>query len=368
MILLFINTTPIWGGGEQWTYQSALEFKKRNYQVQVLTLAGTRLAARCKQADITCSDIPAGNRLLIKKKFIRRFIPDRSEPLIILCNSGRDLSWAAAIKRRHPRTNLIFRRGLDRHNPGSFLKWFRYRAVDMIIANSTATANTVRKSFPWFAADKIQVLYNPIDTAAFLNFPERNIRSELQIPAAARVIGIIGRLSRQKGHLHAFKIMQRLRTVYPEIYLLVVGSGEEEQSLHQSAKEFGIYSQCRFTGHVDTVQPYYRACDVILIPSLFEGFCFTAIEAQLLECPVVAFNTSSLPEVVQHEQGGFLAPAGDLDQMSRYLRLLLDDRELNGRMGKQGREYVERFFSAGKIYNQWENLFTSIQNNQLSSI
>jgi len=141
---------------------------------------------------------------------------------------------------------------------------------------------------------------------------------------------------------------------------LIVGTGEEEKRLKKKVHKLNLNRYCCFIGHVDQVQPYYQACDVILIPSLFEGFCFTAIEAQLLERPVIAFSISSLPEVIQHNHTGFLIPLCESRYMAVKLRLLFDHADLRRRMGRQGKEFIENNFSAIKIYDQLENLFCSL--------
>jgi len=355
--LLFINLSPIWGGGERWTWQSALEFKKRNYRVEVLTLGESKLARRCHDDDISCHSLKPGRFTLRPQKQILNTFIDGRDALLIIANSGRDLLLANYIKKYNGHTAIIFRRGLDRAIANNYFNRLKYKKIDRIIVNSAATANTVRQSLPWFPQKNIQLVYNPIDSQAFSEFPPQDIRRQLHIPAAARVMGVIGRLARQKGHVYALEILRQLKDIYPDVYLLIVGEGGEENAIRQRITNLNLSERCRLVGHVDQIQPYYQAVDVVLIPSLFEGFCFTAIEAQLLERPVVAFNISSLPEVVQHNQSGFLVPLRDSGGMSKKLQLLFDKPELRRRMGQAGRKFVEFNFSAAVIYDQLDKIF-----------
>jgi len=360
MKLIFINLSPIWGGGEQWTCQTALSFKKKNYEVEIIVLAGSKLAEKCRKQNLLhYLYLDKWNSSSQKKKFISD--TDRSgTPPILLTNSGRDLLLANLIKKQNTRAQIIFRRGLDRRLANNIINRRKYIHIDLMIVNSLSTRRTLVKSFPWFPTDKIHVVYNSIDSRLFLNFQPQDIRQKFQIPPNGKVIGIIGRLARQKGHLYALEMLHQLLSGHPDTYLLIAGTGEEEKALKKKVQLMNLSDNCRFTGHIDEVQPYYQACDVIIIPSLFEGFCFTAIEAQLLERPVVAFDSSSLPEVVQHERSGYLVPAGDVAQMTCRIQQLLENADLRKQMGQQGRKFVETNFSAAKIYDQLENIVQSL--------
>jgi len=355
--LLFINLSPIWGGGERWTWQSAMEFRNRNYRVEVLALTDSKLARRCHDNNVSCHSLKPGRfTLTADKQILNTFINTR-DSLLIIANSGRDLTLANYIKKYNGRTGIIFRRGLDKAIANNYFNRLKYKKVDQIIVNSTATANTIRHSFPWFPQKSIHLVYNPIDSQAFAKFRPQDIRQQLHIPATAKVLGIIGRLARQKGHIYALEVLQQLKNIYPDVYLLIVGEGEEENSLKNKINRLNLNNLCRLVGHVDQIQPYYQAVDVVLIPSLFEGFCFTAIEAQLLERPVIAFNTSSMPEVVQHNHTGFLIPLHDSQYMSKKLQLLFDKPELRRQMGQAGKKFVEYNFSARAIYDQLDKIF-----------
>jgi glycosyltransferase involved in cell wall biosynthesis len=352
MTLLFINMSAIWGGGEQWTLQSALEFNNRGYTVKVIARAKSKLIQKCAEQNIMSYGFVPERILTTQKKQVLRSVLNNADSLMIITNSGRDLGLANYIKKNRPRTAIVFRRGLDRPLSNNVINRVKYKSIDQIIVNSAATQRTMRSCFPWFPQQNIHLVYNSIDSRAFLNFRQQDIRQVLHIPVGAKVLGIIGRLAKQKGHRYALEILQRLKDVYTDIYLLIVGNGEEERWLKKRISGLKVNDHCRLVGHVDQIQPYYQACDVIIIPSVFEGFCYTAIEAQLLERPVVAFNTSSLPEVIQHNHTGFLSSLYDSKGMARKVQLLLDNPDLRLRMGQEGRKFVENNFSITAIYYQ----------------
>jgi len=349
--------SPIWGGGEQWTYQCAVEFKNRGYAIEVIAAGGSKLIQKCRQNGLITHPLSSGRIMSAAHKDILHSIIFANHSVAIITNSSRDLAVANYIKKNKNQTTLIFRRGLDRPLSNNIINRIKYKQVDRIIVNSSATRRTIHRSFPWFPRENIHLVYNSIDSTAFRIFHPKNVRQLLHIPADAKVLGMIGRLTTQKGHRYGLDILQQLLKINPDTYLLIVGSGENEPLIKSRISKLNLSNHCRLVGHVDEIQPYYQACDVILIPSLFEGFCFTAIEAQLLERVVVAFNTSSLPEVVQHNYTGYLTPLHDCQSMTRKVRFLLDNSDLRMQMGRQGRIFVENRFSPKVIYDQLDSIF-----------
>jgi glycosyltransferase involved in cell wall biosynthesis len=253
------------------------------------------------------------------------------------------------------RAAQVLRRGLDR--PLRDDAWHRRqrRQLDAILANSEATRRTVLASTGALAPERVVVVHNGIDVDAFERYKQLDVRQALGIAPAAFVAGIIGRLTRQKAHPVAFEAFARFRAQHPEAELLVVGEGEEGPALRAHARALGIAPH--FTGAVHPVQPYLVACDVVLVPSTFEGFCYVAAEAQLLSRPVVAARASSLPEVVVDESTGILVPPGEVVGFEAALSRLAGDPGRRAEMGRRGRAHVRAQFASDVITARLEGFF-----------
>jgi glycosyltransferase involved in cell wall biosynthesis len=102
------------------------------------------------------------------------------------------------------------------------------------------------------------------------------------------------------------------------------------------------------------VPAYYAAADVVAVPSLFEGFCYAAVESALMGKPVVAARVSSLPEVVRDGETGFLVPGEDPAALAGRLLLLARDPALARRLGARGREWAGERFAPAAIYPRLE--------------
>lgn len=361
MKIAFVNTVSIWGGGEHWTLQSALELRRRGHDVWLIAAADGALIQKAQAVDLLCSGLP---RSLHEQA--ARILKWRAEfssfpPQVWLANCIQDVwlvNWVQLLQRKAP---IVYRRGLDHAIGDNFIHRWRFQNVNLILANSHATRRTIRRSFPWFPEERIETIYNAAETDRFLWFPSRDLRAELQIPAGAFVIGIVGRLVEQKGHVVLLRALARVLQTRPDTRLLIAGDGPLRQSLQKEAVALKVDRACVFLGHVEPIEPCYRACDVVVVPSLFEGFCFVALEAQLMKRPVVASNTSSLPEVVQEGESGLLVAPGDAEGFARRILELAAQPALRATMGARARHRALEHFSPKPIYDRLENLLLQCQ-------
>ncbi|MFI6299102.1 glycosyltransferase [Nonomuraea sp. NPDC050790] len=146
-------------------------------------------------------------------------------------------------------------------------------------------------------------------------------RADLGIPAHARLAVCVGRLTRQKGQDLLLRAWPRVLRACPEAELVLVGDGELQAELESSAPA-GV----RFAGPSADVRPWYAACDVLVMPSRWEGLPLTALEAMASARPVVGFAIPGLTEVVGEETGA-LVTAGDLRGLAHALASRLSSHD-----------------------------------------
>ena len=108
-----------------------------------------------------------------------------------------------------------------------------------------------------------------------------------------------------------------------------------------------------FLGFVTNMKGFHASLDLFALTSLWEGFCYVQVEAMVLEHPVVAFNVSSIPEVLADGETGFLVPEADVVAFSDRVEQLMDDPELRQRMGRAGRERVLNNFTMQKTLDDF---------------
>ena len=133
------------------------------------------------------------------------------------------------------------------------------------------------------------IVYNGIDIQSYkFNILYRNeIRNIYNIQKSQYVIGYLGRLSKEKNLYFMLDLIDRLREKDNDIVLMIVGSGELEKDLKEYVKAHGIDNKVLFTGNQTEAYKFYSAFDLFILPSFYEGFPVTAIEAQVSGLPAI---------------------------------------------------------------------------------
>jgi len=190
-------------------------------------------------------------------------------------------------------------------------------------------------------ARKVRVLMNGVDTERFAPGPAD--RSDLlpPLPAAAVVVGTVGRLDPVKGHVHLVEAVARLD---PSVHLGIVGAGPERPHIEAAVAVAGIGDRVHLLGERTDIPELLRAFDLFCLSSLAEGISNTLLEAMATGLPVVATRVGGNRELVADGETGLLVPAADSEALATALGRLAGDSALCHRMGAAARHRaVERF-------------------------
>ena len=171
------------------------------------------------------------------------------------------------------------------------------------------------------------VLPNPAPAVPHL--PDREVlRAELEV--VGDVLVFAGRLGPQK----AVDTLLAAITAVPAVTLLVAGDGPDRPSLEHRSAELGLDGRVRFLGSVsrDTVLRLFRAADASVLPSAWENFPHTMVEALAVGCPVIATAVGGVPEVVVDGVNGLLVPPRDPVALTNAIERFFSDDELRQRL------------------------------------
>jgi N-acetyl-alpha-D-glucosaminyl L-malate synthase BshA len=142
--------------------------------------------------------------------------------------------------------------------------------------------------------------------------------------------------------------------------LLMVGDGPDMGEAVQRARTLGVADDVLFLGEQDQVFPLLSISDLFLLPSAQESFGLAALEAMACEVPVIASRVGGLPEVIAHDENGFLHAPDDLDGMARSGVMLLTDERLHRRVAGAARRTVHQRFCDIKIVPVYEAYYQEI--------
>jgi glycosyltransferase involved in cell wall biosynthesis len=169
-------------------------------------------------------------------------------------------------------------------------------------------------------------------------------------------LGWIGRFDRAKG---VDVLLDALLEV-PEAHLLLVGEGEEEAVLREHVARLRLGERVEFRAWSDDARAALDAVDVFVLPSRFESFPLTVLEAMIAGLPVVASDVGSVAEAVIDGTTGVLVPPEDPKALSAALRSLVDNSALREQMGRAGRDVAIERFSVPTMTQQYEALYRSL--------
>lgn len=143
----------------------------------------------------------------------------------------------------------------------------------------------------WIFDDQFTILHNGIDSKSFcFNEKSRNtIRSEMGL-SNKFIIGQVGYLSKEKNQLFSLNLLHKLCALNFDVVLLLLGEGAYYDCLLEKANELDVQDRVLFLGKKKNIYDYYSSMDVFLLPSLFEGFGLSIIEAQANGLPCIASN------------------------------------------------------------------------------
>jgi len=207
------------------------------------------------------------------------------------------------------------------------------------------------------AAARIQTVYNGVDPAAFPSQPNRQkVREELGI-VSGPVLVMIARLTEAKGHRVLLQTLPNLIEAWPQLCCVFVGDGELRGQLHRLAVELAVEGSCRFVGVRVDIADILAAADVVVLPSLSEGFPFVLLEALAMGCPVVASRVNGIPELIENQKTGLLVPLRNPHALMVAIREVLSNPTAASKMGAEGRALVRERFTVDHMVGNTTAIF-----------
>ena len=152
---------------------------------------------------------------------------------------------------------------------------------------------------------KLQVIYNGIDLEAIKNTIPKT-KAELNIPEDAFVVGMVGRLSKQKAPDVFVKAAKLIKQKIPNAFFLMVGDGELRNQVEELIHEFDLDSSFLITGWVNNPISYMKIMNVGCLLSRWEGFGLVLPEYMACGVPIVATNVDAIPDIICNGHNGCL--------------------------------------------------------------
>jgi len=212
------------------------------------------------------------------------------------------------------------------------LKSFIQVLIGPFILKRADSVRVVSNKIREYLVSKINIPKEKIYVLPVFTDVERIINSEIKINLRDKYNGfsnillIASRLVKQKGicvGIDAFKITLIKN---PNSCLVVVGSGPEEEKIKKHVFKLKLEKNVFFESWNDDLVSYMKSCDVFLLPSLYEGWGLTVVEAAACSTPVVMTNVGCAEEFLFNEKNGIIVPVGNAEEFANGINKILENK------------------------------------------
>jgi N-acetyl-alpha-D-glucosaminyl L-malate synthase BshA len=212
-----------------------------------------------------------------------------------------------------------------------------------------------------YGIDKdIRVINNFIDPDEYRRIPDASAKHRLA-PNGEKVLVHVSNFRSVKRVADVISIFDIVRKKIPSL-LLLVGDGPDRSSCENLARELGIHHLVKFLGKQLELVEILSCGDLFLMPSQSESFGLSALEAMACEVPVISSSVGGLPELVIHNQTGFIAEIGDVERMAKYAVDLLTNESKRRLFAQEGRKRAVEMFHVNKIVDEYEQYYHTVLN------
>lgn len=356
MNILFINSIQMFGGGEVWLFRMMRALSSRGHRLYLLCRPGVPLEIKARDEGFNVFTVRMRGDLDPISIFYTYRLIRKIRAQVVCTNMDKELRFGGLAARIAGVKAVIPRRGIDYPLKNTWAyRWSYTRLAHGIIANSNSTRQALLRNSPWLNPDHIQVIYNGVDPSRFSGQSDGFLRKTLSIHENAVILGFVGQLDERKGVESLIRAFCRVALKNNSVHLMLVGEGPLKTRLEKISGKFR--NRVHFTGFRNDIENFMKTIDVLVLPSLWEGFGIVLIEAMAAGKPVITTKISNMPEIVSHLKDGLLVPPSDDSALADAMMLLIKNQAMRKKMGIRGRQKVMRQFTLKRMADETEAYF-----------
>jgi glycosyltransferase involved in cell wall biosynthesis len=215
------------------------------------------------------------------------------------------------------------------------------RACDLVVSPSKGMADVLRRLG---IESEVTVIPNGVEIERFLSPSIPVDRAELGIPDECVILIYIGRVAAEKNMAFLLRAFIGLAEAYPNIHLLIVGSGPELENLQAQASNFSQNNRIHFTGFIpyDQIPRYFAVADAFVTASISEVHPLSVIEAMAAGLPVLGIASPGIEDTIEEGQSGLLA-SNDLAVFTAKMVRIATEHDLRKSMGKCAQQVSQNY-------------------------
>jgi glycosyltransferase involved in cell wall biosynthesis len=342
-MILHLNTASSWRGGERQSLFLAEGLKKRNIPQIIVGVPGSELEKRAKD-NFTFIPLKMRGEWDISSVLSLIKIIKNNNIKLIHTHTARAHTIALIAKYLYPNFSLVVSRRVDFHINKNIFSKMKYTSslVDLFLTVSNKIKDILIED--GVDPEKIITVYSGIDPLPFKTKKSiTHLKKEFSIPPKTTVIGNVAALVDHKDQETLIKAVALLPSSL-KYKLLIVGEGELEAHLKSIVKALNLEDKVVFTGFRTDIPDLLRLFHIFALTSKEEGLGTSVLDAMMCQLPLVVTKGGGIPEMVDHEKGGYIAEVKDIIKIYEYLQILIKDSSLRKQLGTYNGSAVKKFF------------------------
>ncbi len=207
---------------------------------------------------------------------------------------------------------------------------------------------------------EIEIIHNFIDTDLFKPVQKCQYKKHVA-PNDEKILVHTSNFRAVKRVPDTIRILELVKKEIPA-KLLLIGDGPDRSECERLARELNLQNDVVFLGKQDGLADILTEADIFLMPSQSESFGLAALEAMSCGVPVISSSVGGLPELIIHNETGYIAEFGDVQRMAKYSISLLKSEKKYKAFSKNSRTRSTNVFNKEIIVPQYESYYEKILN------
>lgn len=321
--ILALLTSSYGGGAERLVLNQANMYNSKEFNFHVITFRPGHLEKEFSKSKAKYSTLNTKFRFSITALLRLNSYIKKNKIEILHAHLIEPEIYAMLLKILNPKLNVV----ITKHNANDFRKslfWGLLGKLTSVCAeNVIAVSGTVKRfsvKYEHISPKKIVVYPNGTDTSKVKRAKNAiAVRKRLGLKNNDFVVGIVGRLTEQKGHILLIKAAELLKNKIPNLKVIIIGEGELRDSLQYEVEKKKLENNIKFLGFRHDIKEIYSAMDIFCMPSLWEGLSIVLLEAMSSESLVIMSNLPNNREVAEDVKEAVYFKKGDYRELAEKI-------------------------------------------------
>ncbi|MFA6295564.1 MAG: glycosyltransferase family 4 protein [Candidatus Paceibacterota bacterium] len=380
MKILYVITKSNWGGAQKHVFDLAVAMKQKDHDVWVALGGNGILKQKLEEAGVYTFSIATLGRDLSPSKDVGSFkeiynVIKNKRPDIIHLHSPKAAGLGALAGRLLRVKNIIttvhgwtFNESRPIYERALIIL---FSWITIILSHTTILLSereyAQAEYFP-LIKDRIKLIPPGLKAPTLISIEgaKQEIAKNIGINplefGKKTVIGTIAELHKNKGLIYLIEAMALVVEEQPQAISVIIGDGEELDSLRKLIKEKKLEQNVFLTGHINNASEYMKAFSIFVLPSIKEGLPYAILEAGLASLPVVATTVGGVPEIIEDTKSGILIQSKNSRELAHALSFMIEHPLERKKYGAALKERITTKFSLDKMIWMVEGVYKEIGN------